>query len=138
MADLKTQPTGQSVTAFLETIEDEQKRQDSYAVLEIMRQATRQAPKMWGESMIGFGDLHYKYATGREGDIFRVGFSPRKNNLTLYLTYGFEQHNDLMARLGKYKTGKACLYIKKLAEIDPEVLRQLVERAFLQQEQYNQ
>lgn len=126
MSDLKTKQREADVRAFLQTIEDEKKRQDAFALLELMEEATGQPPKMWGESIIGFGSYHYKYASGREGDWFPAGFSPRKQNLTLYFAYGFEPHQDLMARLGKHKTGKACLYIKKLADVDLDTLRELV------------
>lgn len=126
MAELKTRPTDQSVAAFLDSVADEQRRQDCYTVLELMRQATGAEPEMWGDSIVGFGRYHYRYATGREGDWFLVGFSPRKQNLTLYIMAGFEQYDALMAQLGKHKTGKSCLYINKLAQIDLPTLRELV------------
>lgn len=129
MAELKTRPTDQSVAAFLDAIPDAGRRQDALAVRDMMREVTGAEPRMWGDSIVGFGDYHYKYASGREGDWFRVGFSPRKQNLTLYLTYGYEQHADVLARLGKYKTGKACLYINRLRDVDMAALRELVERA---------
>jgi len=108
MAELKTKPTDQSPEAFLNGLAEENKRRDAFTILELMRKITRAEPKMWGASIVGFGEYHYKYASGREGDWPLVGFSPRKQDLTLYLMYGFEQHGDLMAKLGKYKTGKAC------------------------------
>jgi hypothetical protein len=129
MAEMKTTPTNASVEAFLESIPDEGRRSDSRAILELMRDVTGSEPKIWGENIVGFGDHHYKYASGREGDWFKVGFSPRKQNLTLYLTYGYEQHTELMQNLGKYKMGKACLYIKKLADVDLPTLRRLIELA---------
>lgn len=129
MAELKTKQTDQDVLAFLNRIENEQRRQDCLAVLQLMQEVTGFEPRMWGESMVGFGSYHYKYATGREGDAMLVGFSPRKDNLTLYLMIGFEQHDSLMSQLGKFKTGKSCLYVKKLSDIDTQVLRQLVQQS---------
>ncbi len=130
MADLKTKPTASSVEEFLNAIPDESRRKDAFAVLELMREVTGAQPKMWGDDIIGFGDHHYRYESGREGDWFVVGFAPRKQNLTLYLTYGYEQFGDLIQRLGKHKTGKACLYINKLADVDRAVLRALIERSY--------
>jgi hypothetical protein len=130
MAELKTKKTAQSVEAFLNKITDKQKREDSLAILEMLKKATGEKPKMWGESIIGFGDYHYKYASGREGDWFRAGFSPRKQNLTLYLGLDVVGPNaDLIKKLGKHKTGKGCLYINKLADIDTKVLREMIKRA---------
>jgi hypothetical protein len=129
MAELKTQPTNQDVTEFLNSIPDERKREDCFAVLQLMREVTQEEPKMWGSSMVGFGHYHYKYASGHEGDAFVTGFSPRKQNLTLYMMAGFEQYDDLMQKLGKYTTGKSCLYVKRLSDIDMEVLRELVQRS---------
>jgi len=137
MAELKTQPTGLDPEAFLNQIEDEQKRRDSFEILRILKTATGAEPQMWGDSIVGFGSYHYRYASGREGDWPLTGFSPRKQDLTIYLTYGFEQFEALMARLGKYKTGKACLYIKRLADVDPAVLQELVERSVEQTLQNN-
>jgi hypothetical protein len=129
MPEIKTQPNDASVEAFLDTIADAQKRQDSFALVDLMRDITRAEPKMWGSAIIGFGNQHYAYESGREGDWFLVGFSPRKQNLTLYLTTGFERHEDLLKQLGKHSTGKACLYIKKLADVDLATLRALVQRS---------
>ena len=129
MAELKTKPTDQSVEEFLNSIPDEKKRKDAYTIMELMRQATGSEPKMWGSSIVGFGSRRYKYESGREGDWFHVGFSPRKQNLTLYIMYGYEQYGDLMRRLGKYKTGKACLYINKIEDVDLAALRELIDRS---------
>ncbi len=129
MSALKTKKNESSVEAFLQAIPEAMKRQDSITIVEMMKEVTGREPKMWGESIIGFGDTHYRYESGREGDWFQVGFSPRKQNLTIYLSYGFESDRELMQRLGKHKTGKACLYINKLADIDMGVLRELVRRA---------
>jgi Domain of unknown function (DU1801) len=126
MAELKTKPSDASVTAFLDKIQDEEKRKDSFEILKLMRQATRQEPKMWGSSIIGFGSYHYKGASGREGDWMLTGFSPRKQNLTLYLMGGFDSHKDLLKKLGKYKTSVGCLYIKKLDDVDKKVLKELI------------
>jgi hypothetical protein len=129
VSDLKTQPTGQSVESFLESVPDERQRQDCREVIELMREVTGAEPRMWGGSIVGFGSYHYRYASGREGDWMITGFSPRKQNLTLYLSYGFEQHGELLERLGKHKIGKACLYVKRLSDVDTAVLRELIERS---------
>lgn len=125
----KTQPTGISVSAFLAGIEDEQARKDCKAIARIMREATGESPKMWGPSIVGFGSYHYRYASGREGDWPITGFSPRKQNLTLYIMDGFAEYGSLLQRLGPHKTGKSCLYIKRLADVDLDVLRELVTRS---------
>ena len=129
MAELKTKKNNASVTEFLNSVEDEKRRKDAKSVLKMMKEVTGEKPKMWGPSIIGFGDYHYKYASGREGDWFKVGFSPRKNALTLYIMTGFSRYDELMGKLGKYKTGKGCLYIKRLEDVDGEVLRKLVEES---------
>jgi hypothetical protein len=129
MAENKTQKNDLSVTDFLNSVPDEQKRRDSFAIMEMMKQASGAEPKMWGPAIIGFGDAHYKYESGREGDWFKVGFSPRKQNLTLYLMGGAPSYPDLLGKLGKYKTGKGCLYINKLTDVDVEVLREMISRS---------
>jgi hypothetical protein len=129
MADLKTIPTKVSVDKFLRGITDEHKRADCYQILEIMKQATKAEPKMWGTSIVGFGKYHYAYASGREGDWFLAGFSPRKQNLTLYLMGGFHQFEDLMNQLGKHSTGKGCLYINTLEDVDIKILKKLVSKS---------
>ena len=126
MAELKTKETTASVSAFLNQIADEGRRKDCFAVVDIMRAVTKEEPKMWGSSIVGFGRYHFKYESGREGDWMITGFSPRKGDLTLYLMGVFDKFPDLMKNLGKYKTGKGCLYIKKLADVDVKVLRKLV------------
>jgi hypothetical protein len=125
MAELKTKLTNASVDKFLKAVKDEQTRADCYQIIEIMNKATKAEPKMWGTSIIGFGNIHLKYESGRELDWFPIGFSPRKQNLTLYLMGGLEQ-KELLDKLGKYSTGKGCLYIKKLADVDIKVLNKLV------------
>jgi hypothetical protein len=124
--ELKTQVNEASVEDFLNTVEDEQARKDCLEILKMMKQVTKEEPKMWGASIVGFGSYHYKGASGREGDWFLTGFSPRKQNLTLYLNHGFDVHEDLLKKLGKYKTGMGCLYVKKLDDVDKKVLKELV------------
>lgn len=126
MAELKTKRTNASVTAFLKRVRDETRRRDCLAVLRIMKRATRAAPKMWGTSIVGFGSYHYKYASGRQPDWFLTGFAPRKQDLTLYIMAGPARYKPLLAKLGKYKTGRACLYIKRMADVNQAVLQQLV------------
>jgi hypothetical protein len=128
-AELKTKPTGQKVEAFLDAIPDAERRRDCYTVLELMKQATRSEPRMWGPSIVGFGSYHYRYASGREGDWMLTGFSPRKRDLTLYIMTGFDQAGELLARLGKHSTGKSCLYIKRLADVDLPTLEKLIQRS---------
>jgi hypothetical protein len=126
MSELKTKVNNASVEKFLNAVADEQARKDCYEILKIMKQVTRAEPKMWGASIVGFGSYHYKGASGREGDWMLTGFSPRKQNLTLYLMHGFNVHKDLLKKLGKYKTSMGCLYIKKLDDVDKKVLKELV------------
>ena len=115
-----------SVAAFLKRIPDQARRQDCLTVLRLMKRATRTVPKMWGANMVGFGRYHYVYASGHEGDCFLTGFAPRKQDLTLYITWGIDRHRPLMTKLGKYKRGKACLYIKRLTDVDLIVLEKLI------------
>ena len=129
MAELKTKPTTASVTKFLNGVSDQTRREYCFAVLEMMREVTKEEPAMWGSSIVGFGRYRYKYDSGREGEWAITGFSPRKGDLTLYIMPGFELAPELMERLGKYKTGKSCLYIKKLDDVDPKVLKQLITKS---------
>ena len=129
MAELKTKATHASVTKFLGNIKDEQRRKDCEIIVELMRDATAAEPKMWGTSIVGFGDYHYVYKSGREGDWFVAGFSPRKQNLTLYVMTGFTQHEDLLKKLGKHKTGIGCLYINTLQDVHLPTLRKLIKQA---------
>ncbi len=129
MAELKTKPNDQSVESYLNNVADEKKRQDSFAIMQLMQDVTGESPKMWGNSIVGFGSYHYKYASGREGDWFLTGFAPRKQSLTLYIMAGFDRYDELMAKLGKYSTGKSCLYIKKLEDVDLDVLAELVKHS---------
>jgi len=127
MAELKTKATAASVSDFLAAIDDDERREDCLAVVKIMKKATGANPKMWGPSIVGFGDHKYKYESGRELDWFLTGCSPRKRELTLYIMGGFDRYDDLLASLGKHKTAKSCLYIKRLADVDRKVLTMLVE-----------
>lgn len=129
MAELKTKPNEQSVEAFLNDVEDEKKRQDCFTILEMMKQITKAEPKMWGSSIVGFGSYHYKYKSGREGDWFVAGFSPRKQNLTLYIMAGVNKYDELLSKLGKFTTGKGCLYIKKLEDVDLPTLKELIKQS---------
>ena len=129
MAEPKTQRTKRSVDAFLKSIPDEQKRKDAFALADIMRKTTKAEPVMWGSNIVGFGMYRYKYASGREGDWPLTGFSPRKQNLTLYIMSGFEQYDELLKSLGKFKTGKACLYVNRLDDIDLPTLRKLIKQS---------
>jgi hypothetical protein len=129
MAELKTKLNDASVTDFLNGVKDEQKRADSFEILKMMQQITKQEPKMWGSSIIGFGNTHLKYESGRELDWFVIGFSPRKQDLTLY-GLGNWMESDLMKKLGKHKTGKGCLYINKLKDVDAKALKELIKLSF--------
>ena len=125
-AELKTKVNDASVTKFIESVTDEQKRNDCFEILKMMKQITKEEPKMWGASIVGFGSYHYKGASGREGDWMLIGFSPRKQNLTMYLMGGFDTHADLLKKLGKYKTSVGCLYVKKLSDVDMSMLKKLI------------
>ena len=127
MAELKTKPTKVSVAGYLAAIKNDARRQDCEAVVKMMTRVTKEKPVMWGPSIIGFGDYHYKYASGRENDWFMTGFSPRVQNITLYSMGGFD--SELLKKLGKYKTGKGCLYIGKLEDVDKTVLADLIKKS---------
>jgi len=127
VAEIKTKQTSSSVDGFIDSIPDEQKRKDSYVILKLMEKATGEKPKMWGSSLIGFGKLRYKSpATGREVDWFKMGFSPRKANLSLHLGLNMQRHAEALKKLGKHKTGVGCLYILKLEDIDIKVLEKMI------------
>ena len=130
MAEIKTQKTDDNVDDFITGIEDDRKREDSKTLLDIMERVTGEEPSMWGPSIIGFGDQRYKYESGREGEWFKIGFSPRKQNLTLYVTDYIPDGDPLLANLGKYTTGKACIYIKRLEDVDIGILEKLVKRSY--------
>ena len=129
MAELKTRLNDASVEEFLNGVADEKRRAACFTVSEIMRAATGEEPKMWGPAIVGFGSYRYQYASGREGDWMLIGFSPRKQNLTLYIGAGSGGYDDLLRKLGKHKTGKGCLYINKLEDIDLAVLRELAAQS---------
>jgi uncharacterized protein DUF1801 len=130
MAEAGSRPNAEqgaaAVEAFIAAIPDEARRRDAARLVALMRQVTGIQPAMWGTGMVGFGSYHYRYASGREGDTFLVGFAPRKNNLTLYIMDGFSGYETLLERLGKHSTGKSCLYIKRLDDVDTGVLEELV------------
>ncbi len=130
MSDVKTKKNEASVEGFLKSVENEKRREDSFVVLDLMKEVTGEKPTMWGTSIVGFGSYHYKGASGREGDWMKVGFSPRKQSMTLYIMDGFGSYDSLLDTLGKYKTGKSCLYINKLEDVDQSVLRELVKQSF--------
>ena len=130
MAELKTKPTDASVQTFLDSVTDDQKRQDSLALVELMRAATEAEPKMWGSSIVGFGEYHYKYErSSQEGDWPLTGFSPRKRNMTVYIMPGFSNYQNLLERLGRHKTSSSCLYLSKLENIDVKVLKQIIRKS---------
>ncbi len=130
MAEIKTKVNEASVDEFLSKVEDEQKRKDCFEIIKIMQQVTKEEPKMWGPAIIGFGSYHYKYESGREGDMPQIAFSPRKQNITFYIDVGNNSDNPLLKKLGKYKTAKVCLYIKRLADVDRNVLHELIADSF--------
>lgn len=126
MTKNKTVPNDQDVMEFLEAIANDHQRSDAIELLKLIKNVVNLEPKMWGDSIVGFGTYHYRYESGREGDMFLTGFSPRKNDLTIYVMTGFENCKDLLQKLGKHKIGKSCLYIKKLQNIDQEILKEII------------
>lgn len=129
MAEMKTKQNDASVTEFIKSIADERKRADAFALVQIMEEEVGEPARMWGDSIVGFGSYHYKYDSGREGDMMLAGFSPRKQNLTLYIMAGFDEYDALLEQLGKHKTGKSCLYIKRLEQVDQATLRTLIRQS---------
>lgn len=129
MAELKTRENNASVAAFIAAIEDPEQRSDARKIATMMRAASGSRPRIWGTSIVGFGSYHYRYASGREGDWPIVGFSPRKQNIAVYIMAGFSGSEKLLGKLGKHKTGKSCLYIKRLDDIDQAVLRKLIDES---------
>ena len=129
MAENKTKITRGSVEKFLNGIKDEKVRRDTFTLVDIMKQITKAEPKMWGSSIVGFGEYHYEYASGREGDSPLVGFSPRKQNLTLYIGGGFGRYGELLGKLGKFSTGKVCLYVKTLDDLHLPTLKKLIQQS---------
>ncbi len=129
MSDLKTRPTTKSVEKYLNAVENDRRRGDSFVLLELMQKVTDEKPVLWGDSIVGFGSYHYKTASGTEGDWPLTGFAPRKANLVVYIMAGFSRYDELLARLGKHNHGKSCLYINKLDDVDLEVLEELVRES---------
>ncbi len=129
MAKLKTLRNDSDVDAFLDGVENPRRREDARRLLALMRDVTGEPPSMWGTSIVGFGSYHYRYASGREGDWPVVGFAPRKQNLVLYIMPGFGRYEDLLAKLGKHRTGKSCLYVNKLDDVDPQILEELIRES---------
>ena len=130
MSQNKTRPNTSSVTLFIEAVDDDLKKADCYTLIDLMKDITGKEAVMWGPSIIGFGSYHYKYDSGREGDMMLTGFSPRKQNLTLYIMAGFAKYEKLMRKLGKHKTGKSCLYIKRLSDVNIDVLTELIKASY--------
>ncbi len=137
MAELKTKRNKQSVTTFIDSVEHDGRRRDAKAVLKLMKDITGEKAEMWGDAIVGFGTYHYVYDSGREGDWFLTGFSPRKTNLSLYIMAGFSRYDSLLKKLGKHKTGKSCLYINKLEDVDMDVLRVLIEQSVASVRKYD-
>lgn len=129
MAQLKTAQNDQDVMAFINTVDNERKKADCLQIMKMMQEITDKDPMMWGNSIVGYGSYHYKYKSGREGEWFLTGFSPRKQSLTIYVMGGFSYHTEQLEKLGKYKQSKGCLYINKLDDIDEEVLRVLLQNS---------
>jgi len=130
MSENKTRPTDKSVIDFLNGVDHKTRREDGFALLEMMETLTGEDAVLWGSSIVGFGSYHYKYESGREGDMPCVGFSPRKQSMTLYIMPGFDDYDDMLAKLGKHKIGKSCLYVNKLADVDDNVLRNLIKHSY--------
>jgi len=130
MAEIKTKPTAVSVDKFIGAVPDEQKREDSYILIDMMKKMTKADPKMWGPSIIGFGTYHYKYASGHEGDMPVTAFSPRKDAISIYIMGSLPQNKELFRKLGKHKMGKSCLYVKRLSDVDIKVLKQLITESY--------
>lgn len=138
MSENKTRPTNQNVVDFLNNVDHKTRREDSFALLEMMKEITGEDAVMWGTSIVGFGSHHYKYESGREGDMPNIGFSPRKQSMTLYIMPGFDDYEGMLAELGKHKIGRSCLYVNKLADVDDNVLRRLIKHAHTHMKETNQ
>ncbi|MFX0030143.1 MAG: DUF1801 domain-containing protein [Candidatus Hermodarchaeota archaeon] len=126
MTELKTRPNDKNVIEFLNNVENTRRREDSFEILKLMKEITQEEPVMWGNSIVGFGTYHYKYASGREADWLQIGFSPRKQYLTIYIMDGFDKYKELLTKLGKHKTGKSCLYINKLDDLSVPILKEII------------
>ena len=137
MSENKTRPTESDVVDFLNNVEHKTRRQDGLTLLEMMKEITEEDAVMWGTSIVGFGSYHYKYESGREGDMPLVGFSPRKQSMTVYIMPGFDAYETLLGELGKHKIGRSCLYINKLADVDESVLRRLIKESYIHMKETN-
>ncbi|MFQ5833983.1 MAG: DUF1801 domain-containing protein [Candidatus Thorarchaeota archaeon] len=129
MSEPKTTPTDVDVEDFLNAVEHPRRKEDGFELLRIMREITKEEPVMWGPSIVGFGSYHYRYESGREGDMPVTGFSPRKRSLSVYIMSGFDEYSDLLGRLGKHRVGKSCLYINKLADVDISILKEIIKES---------
>ncbi len=129
MAENKTRPTDASVRDYMDGIEDPGRKKDCEEILSLMKEVTGEEPVMWGNSIVGFGSYHYKYDSGREGDMILTGFSNRKQNISIYIMSGFKKHEELLKKIGTFKTGKSCFYIKRLSDIDTDVLKELIQHS---------
>jgi len=138
MPENKTRPTDQDVIDFLNSVDHKTRREDGLTLLEMMEEVTGENAVMWGSSIVGFGSYHYKYESGREGDMPLIGFSPRKQSMTVYIIPGFDDYEGMLGELGKHKIGKACLYINKLADVEEVVLRKLIRRSYEHMKEMNQ
>lgn len=138
MSENKTRPTDLNVVEFLNGVEHKTRRADGLTLLEMMKEITGEEAVMWGTSIVGFGSYHYKYESGREGDMPLVGFSPRKQSMTVYIMPGFDEYDEMLSELGKHKIGRSCLYINKLADVDENVLRKLVKHSYEHMKETNQ
>ena len=138
MSENKTRPTAQSVADFIGSVEHNTRREDGFVLLDMMSEITGEDAVLWGSSIVGFGSYHYKYESGREGDMPLVGFSPRKQSMTLYIMPGFDQYEDLLEQLGKHKIGKSCLYVNKLADVDEDVLKRLIKHSYEHMKERNE
>lgn len=130
MYELKTKVNDKNVLEFLMSVKHEKRREDAFKLLDLFGEVTFEEPRMWGDSIVGYGTYHYKYASGQEGDWMRIGFSPRKNASTLYLSYGTLAMEELLSQLGKHKTGKGCLYINKLEDVNLDILKTIIKESF--------
>lgn len=126
MTELKTKPNDKNVIEFLNNVENKRRQKDSFEILKLMKEVTQEEPIMWGDSIVGFGRYHYKYASGREADWLQIGFSPRKQSLSIYIMDGFDNYEELLGKLGKHKLGKSCLYINKLDDVSIPVLKEIM------------
>jgi hypothetical protein len=133
MSEMKTTPNDGSVDGFLDGISDERQRADAKSLDRLMREVTGQSPRMWGDSIVGYGTYHYRYASGREGDWMKVGFAPRKGKFSIYLSDRADDHTELLSRLGRHKSAVSCLYVKRLEDVDMTVLAEIIRESYAAQ-----